>query len=220
MSRLRVAGFTISIDGYGAGPDQDLANPLGIGGQALHEWLLDTRTFQKSHGDSAGELVGGQVGREGVDDRFAARGFENIGAWILGRNMFGPVRGPWPDDSWKGWWGDNPPYHVPVFVLTHHARAPITMAGGTTFYFVTDGIQAALARAKDAAQGKDVRLGGGAGTIRQYLTAGLIDELHLAISPVLLGRGEHLFDGIDTVSLGFKCTEHATDRATHVVLTK
>jgi len=220
MSRLRVAGFSISIDGYGAGPDQDLANPLGVGGEALHEWILDTKTFQKSHGDSGGEVIGDKVGREGVDDHFAARSFENLGAWILGRNMFGPVRGPWPDDSWTGWWGDNPPYHVPVFVLTHHARAPITMAGGTTFHFVTEGIQAALSRAKDAARGKDVRLGGGASTIRQYLTAGLIDELHLAISPVLLGRGEHLFAGIDTVRLGFKCTEHATDHATHVVLTR
>jgi dihydrofolate reductase len=220
MSKLRVAAFSISIDGYGAGRDQDLANPLGVGGEALHEWIIGTKTFQKLHGDSAGELIGDKVGREGVDDRFAARSFENIGAWILGRNMFGPVRGPWPDDSWKGWWGDNPPYHVPVFVLTHHLRAPITMAGGTTFYFVTDGIHAALARARDAAQGKDVRLGGGVHTIRQYLTAGLIDELHLAISPVLLGSGEHLFAGIDTLSLGFKCTEHAADHATHIVLTQ
>ena len=220
MSRLRVAGFSISIDGYGAGPDQDLANPLGVGGEGLHEWILDTKTFQKSHSESGGEPIGDGRGREGVDDDFAARGFENIGAWILGRNMFGPVRGAWPDDSWKGWWGDNPPYHLPVFVLTHHARAPITMAGGTTFIFVTDGIQAALARAKEAAQGKDVRLGGGVGTIRQYLTAGLIDELHLAISPVLLGRGEHLLAGIDTVKLGFACTQHAADHATHVVLSR
>jgi dihydrofolate reductase len=220
MSRLRVAAFSISIDGYGAGPDQDLANPLGVGAEGLHEWILGTKTFRKLHLDAPGELTGDKAGREGVDDNFVARSFENIGAWILGRNMFGPVRGPWPDDSWKGWWGDNPPYHVPVFVLTHHARAPLTMAGGTTFYFVTDGIQAALARAKEAAQGKDIRLGGGAGTIRQYLTAGLIDELHLAIAPVLLGRGEHLLAGIDTVRLGFKCSEHATDHATHVVLTK
>jgi dihydrofolate reductase len=220
MSKLRVAAFSISIDGYGAGPDQDLANPLGVGGEGLHEWILGTKTFQNLHGDAAGERSGDDVGRGGVDDRFTARSFENIGAWIMGRNMFGPMRGPWADDGWKGWWGDNPPYHVPVFVLTHHARAPITMAGGTTFHFVTDGIKAALARAKEAAQGKDVRLGGGAATIRQYLTAGLLDELHLAISPVLLGRGEHLFAGIDTVSLGFKCSEHATDDATHVVLTK
>ena len=209
MSRLRVNAFGVSIDGYGAGPDQDLDNPMGVGGMVLHKC------------DFAGSLIGDEVGREGVVDDFAARGFENIGAWILGRNMFGPLRGPWSDDSWKGWWGTNPPYHVPVFVLTNHARAPITMEGGTTFHFVTDGIHAALNRAKEAAQGKDVRLGGGVATIRQYLTAGLIDEIHLVISPVLLGRGEHLLAGIDAVSLGYKCTEHAsTDHATHVVLTK
>jgi dihydrofolate reductase len=186
----------------------------------LHKWVFGTKTFQKM-ANFAGSLIGDEVGREGVDDDFAARGFENIGAWILGRNMFGPLRGPWSDDSWKGWWGKNPPYHVPVFVLTNHARAPITMEGGTTFHFVTDGIHAALNRAKEAAQGKDVRLGGGVATIRQYLTGGLIDEIHLVISPVLLGRGEHLLAGIDAVSLGYKCTEHAsTDHATHVVLTK
>jgi dihydrofolate reductase len=221
VSRLRVNSFSISIDGYGAGPSQDLDNPLGVGGPALHQWVFGTRTFQKLHGERAGALSGGEVGKGGADDDFAARGFENVGAWILGRNMFGPVRGPWFDDSWKGWWGSNPPYHVPVFVLTHHARAPITMEGGTTFHFVTEGIHAALKHAKEAAQGKDVRLGGGVATIRQYLTAGLIDELHLAISPVLLGRGEHLLAGIDTVSLGYKCTEHVSTRqATHVVLTK
>jgi dihydrofolate reductase len=211
--KLRVHGFAISIDGYGAGPNQDLANPLGIGGVALHEWAFATRTFQ--------QMFGGEGGTTGVDDDFAARGFRNVGAWIMGRNMFGPERGPWTDDSWKGWWGENPPYHVPVFVLTHHPRAPITMEGGTTFYFVTDGIHAALERAKEAAQGKDLRLGGGVATIRQYLTAGLIDEIHLVISPVLLGRGEHLLGGIDTVSLGYKCTEHAsTEHVTHVVLTR
>ena len=221
MSKLRVSAFSVSIDGYGAGPDQDLANPMGVSGMALHQWVLGTKTFHKIAADFAGPLIGGEVGREGVDDDFAARGFANLGAWVMGRNMFGPVRGPWPDDSWKGWWGENPPYHVPVFVLTHHARAPITMEGGTTFHFVTDGIDAALERAKEAAQGKDIRLGGGVATIRQYLTAGLIDEIHLAISPVLLGRGEHLFAGIDMVGLGYKCTEHATtDHATHVVLTK
>ena len=220
MSKLRVAAFSISIDGYGAGPDQSLANPLGVGGEGLHGWILDTKTFQNLHLDGAAERIGGKPAREGVDDRFAARSFENIGAWIMGRNMFAPSRGAWPDDGWKGWWGDNPPYHVPVFVLTHHARAPLTMAGGTTFHFVTDGIEAALARAKDAARGKDVRIGGGAATIRQYLAAGLVDELHLAISPVLLGRGEHLFAGIDTVGLGYRCAEHATDRAMHVVLAK
>ena len=221
MSKLRVNGYSISLDGYGAGPDQSLANPMGAGGMALHEWVLGTKTFQKMSADFAGSLIDGKDPHEGVDDAFAARGFENLGAWILGRNMFAPNRGPWPDDGWKGWWGENPPYHVPVFVLTHHARAPLTMAGGTTFYFVTDGIQAALDRAKDAAKGKDVRLGGGAATIRQYLSAGLIDEMHLVISPVLLGRGEHLLAGIDTVRLGYKCAERAySDKATHVVLTK
>jgi dihydrofolate reductase len=221
MSRLRVNAFSISIDGYGAGPKQDLTNPLGVGGLALHEWVFGTRTFKKVHGDFAGASLGTDAGSKDVDDDFCARGFDNVGAWILGRNMFGPMRGPWADDSWRGWWGSNPPYHVPVFVLTHHARAPIAMEGNTTFHFVTDGIHAALKRATDAAQGKDVRLGGGVDTIRQYLTAGLIDEIHLAISPVLLGRGEHLLAGIDMVSLGYTCTEHATTtKATHVVLTK
>ena len=218
MSRLRVNAFSVSIDGYGAGPDQSLETPLGVGGEALHDWFVGTKTFQTALG---GSPTGDLSDREGVDEDFAARGFENIGAWILGRNMFAPTRGPWPDDGWKGWWGDNPPYHVPVFVLTHHARAPIEMEGGTTFHFVTDGIHAALERARDAAEGKDIRLGGGAATIRQYLTAGLIDEIHLAISPVLLGSGEHLFADIDVVSLGYRCAEHAsTDFATHVVLAK
>jgi dihydrofolate reductase len=221
MSRLRVNAFSISIDGYGAGPDQALANPMGVGGMALHQWVFGTKTFQKMHADFAGSLIGDQIGREDVDDDFAARGFENLGAWIMGRNMFGPIRGPWSDDEWKGWWGKSPPYHVPVFVLTHHARAPIAMEGGTTFHFVTDGIHAALDRAKKAALGKDIRLGGGVATVRQYLTAGLIDEMHLVISPVLLGRGEHLLAGIDAVKLGYTCTEHAcTEHATHVVLTK
>ena len=221
MSKLRVNGFGISIDGYGAGPDQDLANPMGVGGMALHRWVLGTKTFQETHGDLARSLIGDSAGEDGTDDDFAARGLANIGAWILGRNMFGPVRGPWPDDSWKGWWGEDPPYHVPVFVLSHHARAPITMKGGTTFHFVTEGIHVALGRAQEAAQERDVRLGGGTATIRQYLTAGLIDEMHLAIAPVLLGRGERLFAGIDAVSLGYRCTEHAsTEHATHVVLTK
>ncbi len=221
MSRLRVNAFGVSIDGYGAGPGQDLANPMGVGGMALHQWVLGTKTFQKMAGDFAGSLIGDRPAKEDVDDAFAARGFENLGAWILGRNMFGPVRGPWTDDTWKGWWGTNPPYHVPVFVLTHHARAPFTMEGGTTFHFVTDGIHAALARAKEAAQGKDIRLGGGVASVRQYLTAGLIDEIHLAIAPALLGRGENLFAGIDMASLGYKCTERAsTEHATHVVLTK
>ena len=221
MSKLRVAAFGISIDGYGAGPDQDLANPMGAGGMALHQWVFRTKTFQKIAADFAGSLIGDVAGRAGIDDDFAARGFENVGAWILGRNMFGPMRGPWADDGWKGWWGENPPYHVPVFVLTHHARAPLTMAGGTTFHFVTEGIHAALERAREAAQGRDVRLGGGVATVRQYLTAGLIDEIHLVIAPALLGRGEHLLAGIDAVGLGYRCAEHATtDLATHVVLTK
>jgi len=221
MSKLRVNAFGISLDGFGAGPDQALENPMGTGGMALHQWVIGTKTFQKIHADFAGPLVGDTPGRTGVDDDFAARGFENVGAWILGRNMFGPMRGPWSDDGWKGWWGKNPPYHVPVFVLTHHARTPIAMEGGTIFHFVTDGIHAALKRAREAARSKDVRLGGGAATIRQYLTAGLIDELHLAIAPVLLGRGEPLLAGIDLVRLGYKCTEHASsDHATHVVLTR
>ena len=211
MSKLRVNGFSVSFDGYGAGPDQSLENPLGVGGKALHEWAFATRTFRKMFGQEGGSTD--------IDDRFAARGFENVGAWILGRNMFGPVRGPWPDESWKGWWGAEPPYHVPVFVLTHHSRAPIEMEGGTVFHFVTDGIHAALERAKDAAQGKDVRVGGGAATIRQYLRARLLDELHLAIAPKLLGRGEALFAGIDLAELGYACTEHvSTPNAMHVVI--
>jgi len=214
MARLRVHTFSISLDGYGAGPRQTREEPLGAGGEALHEWMFPTRTFRQMGRNKGAE------GTTGVDDEFMQRGFKDIGAWILGRNMFGPVRGPWPDDQWKGWWGDEPPYHVPVFVLTHHARAPIAMAGGTTFHFVTDGIHAALARARDAAQGKDVRLGGGVATIRQYLAARLIDELHLAISPVLLGKGEHLLGGLDTRALGYRCVEHrAGERvAAHVIL--
>jgi dihydrofolate reductase len=213
MSKLRVQSFSISLDGYGAGPNQDLANPLGVGGMDLHQWVLATRTFRK--------MFGQEGGASGVDDDFAAGGFANVGAWILGRNMFGPVRGPWPDESWKGWWGDNPPYHCQVFVLTHHPRAPLAMEGGTTFHFVTDGIEAALQRAREAANGKDVRLGGGVETIRQYLRASLIDELHLAISPVLLGSGEHLLSGIDMPKLGYRCARHVpTSSATHVVLQK
>jgi dihydrofolate reductase len=213
MPKLRVHGFALSIDGYGAGPDQDLENPLGVGGPMLHEWTHATRTFR--------QLFGQDGGTTGPDDAFVARGFVDIGAWILGRNMFGPVRGPWPDDSWKGWWGDNPPYHVPVFVLTHHARAPISMAGGTTFHFVTDGIEAALARAAAAAGSNDIRLGGGVATIRQYLRARLIDEMHLAIAPVLLGSGEHLLAGLDLPKLGYARTEHVpTEKATHVVIKK
>jgi dihydrofolate reductase len=213
MSKLRVCCFAISLDGFGAGPDQSRENPLGVGGESLFEWFLPTRTFKAMRGSGGGTTD--------VDDDFAARGFANIGAWILGRNMFGPIRGKWPDESWKGWWGDTPPYHTPVFVLTHHPRAAIPMAGGTTFHFVTDGIEAALKRATEAAAGKDVRLGGGAATIRQYLRAGLVDELHLAIAPLLLGSGEHLFAGIDMVRLGYECSEHvAAAKATHVVLKK
>ena len=211
MPKLRVHAFSISLDGYGAGPSQDRANPLGVGGEELHKWFVATRTFQ--------QLFGREGGTAGVDDDFAARGLKNIGAEIMGRNMFGPIRGPWPDDSWKGWWGDNPPYHCPVFVLTHHPRASITMDGGTTFHFVTDGIHAALERAREAAKDKDIRLGGGADAIRQYLTAGLIDEMHLAISPVLLGSGEQLLAGLDLPKLGYHCAEHTpTPGATHVVV--
>lgn len=213
MGKLRVHSFAVSIDGYGAGPGQDLANPLGRGGMALHQWVFATRTFQAMHGNGEGMT--------GVDDDFAARGFANIGAWIIGRNMFGPVRGPWPDDGWKGWWGDEPPYHVPVFVLTHHPRAPLTMNGGTTFHFVTDGIEAALHRATEAANGRDVRLGGGVATVRQYLRAGLVDEVHIAMTAVLLGAGERLFDDLDLVALGYQCTERqSTPAATHLVLTR
>lgn len=212
MSKLRVSAFTLSIDGFGAGPDQDLKNPLGVGGEALHGWMFGTRTFRKM-------VLGKDGGTTDTDEAFAARSFENVGAWILGRNMFGPIRGEWPDDSWKGWWGDNPPYHVPVFVLTHHPRDPIVMEGGTTFYFVTDGIRSALQKAKAAADGKDIRLGGGVATIRQYLEEKLIDELHLAISPVLLGAGENLFAGIDMPKQGYRCSEHvATPKATHVII--
>jgi len=213
VPKLRVHAFTISLDGYGAGPHQDRTNPLGVGGKGLHEWMIGTRTFT--------ELFGGKGGTTGTDDDYAARGFANLGAWILGRNMFGPIRGPWPDEAWKGWWGASPPYHTPVFVLTHHARAPIVMEGGTTFHFVTEGIHAAFNKAVEAAQGKDVRVGGGVATIRQYLRERLIDELHLAISPVLLGSGEHLFGGLDLLELGYERVEHvATGKATHVVLAK
>jgi len=211
--RLRVHCFSVSLDGFGAGPSQSLENPLGIGGKALHEWFFPTRTFKR--------MLGEDDGTTGIDDDFAVRGFHNIGAWILGRNMFGPVRGDWPDEKWKGWWGENPPYHVPVFVLTHHARPSITMEGGTTFHFVTKGIHSALSQAREAAGGKDVRVGGGVATIKQYLREGLIDELHLVISPVLLGSGEPLFGEIDALKLGYQCEKHvATPGAMHVVLGK
>lgn len=213
MPSLRVHAFAISLDGFGAGPDQSLDNPLGVGGVALHEWAFATSTFRAMFGQKGGTT--------GIDDDFAARGFDNIGAWILGRNMFGPVRGPWPDDNWKGWWGDNPPYHAPVFVLTNHPREPVKIEGGTTFHFVTAGIRAALAQASESAGDKDVRLGGGVATIRQYVKAGLVDEMHLAIAPTLLGSGEHLLAGIDLPKLGYRCAEHVpTPNATHVVLKK
>jgi dihydrofolate reductase len=213
MSKLRVQSFALSIDGYGAGPSQDLRNPLGVGGPELMEWFVHTRVWRRMHGHDDGET--------GVDNRMAEQGFDGIGAWILGRNMFGPVRGPWPDESWKGWWGDEPPYHVPTFVLTHHARQPLAMAGGTEFRFVTGGIEAALEQARAAAGGRDIRLGGGVATVRQFLRAGLIDELHLAMRPVLLGSGEHLFNGIDLRALGYECASWvAGERATHVVLRK
>jgi dihydrofolate reductase len=213
MSKLRVQSFAISLDGFGAGPNQDLQNPLGVRGPELMEWFFQTQLWRKMHGQGSGET--------GVDNAMAESGFENIGAWILGRNMFGPVRGPWPDDSWKGWWGDEPPYHTPVYVLTHYPRAPLKMAGGTEFHFVTDGIHAALAQARTAADGRDVRLGGGVATIRQYLRAGLIDELHLAVRPVLLGTGEHLWHDMNARALGYECVKTvAGERATHVFLRK
>jgi dihydrofolate reductase len=211
--KLRIHGFSTSLDGYGAGPSQDLGNPLGIGGGNLHEWLFPTRAFQELFGDSNGTT--------GVDNDFAARGTDNIGAWILGRNMFGPIRGDWPDHNWKGWWGDNPPYHTPVFVLTHHAREPIEMAGGTTFHFVTGGIHEALEQARQAAGNQDVRLGGGVATIRQYLKAKLVDHLHLVVSPIVLGSGENLLTDLNLLELGYKRTQHAsTPSALHMVLQK
>ena len=213
MARVRVQSFGISLDGYGAGANQSQHNPLGERGPELMQWFFPTRVFQRMYGNDPGET--------GTDNAVAQQGFENIGAWILGRNMFGPVRGPWPDDKWRGWWGEEPPYHLPVFVLTHHARAPLKMKGGTEFFFVTDGIHAALERAKKAAGGKDVRIGGGVSTVRQYLQAGLIDELHLGLSPVLLGKGEHLWKDLDLSALGYEC--HKTvggERATHLFLRK
>ena len=213
VPKLRVHNFSVSLDGYSAGPDQSLENPLGAGGEQLHNWLIQTRTFHQIFDEEGGD--------EGIDDRFAAAGEVGVGATIMGRNMFGPIRGDWTDDEWKGWWGDNPPYHAPVFVLTHYPRASVTMEGGTTHHFVTDGIHAALKRATEAANGKDIRLTGGVAAIRQYLQAGLIDQLHLAIAPIMLGSGEALFSGIDTLKLGYVLTEHVqTAKATHIVLTK
>jgi dihydrofolate reductase len=213
MSKVRVAAFSISLDGFGAGPSQDLQNPLGVRGFELHGWFTKTEAFKKMNGQGGGS--------EGIDNDFARQSFDNIGAWILGRNMFGPVRGPWKDDSWKGWWGNNPPYHTPVFVLTHHPRAPLTMEGGTIFHFVTDGIEAALKRAKEAAGEKDVRIGGGVSVLRQYLIANQVDEIHLAMSPVFLGEGEHLFSGINVSQLGFISVKTvAGENATHILIRK
>ena len=210
-SSVRVLSFAVSLDGFGAGPGQDLQNPLGVRGQELMEWVFNTRMWRRMHGETGGET--------GVDDRMAALGFEGVGAWILGRNMFGPVRGPWPDHSWRGWWGEEPPYRTPVFVLTHHARPPLAMRGGTEFRFVTDGIESALRQALEAAGGRDVRIGGGVATVRQYLKARLIDDLHLAVAPVLLGSGEHLWHDLDLHALGYECAETvAGERATHVIL--
>ncbi|HEX6227224.1 MAG TPA: dihydrofolate reductase family protein [Chryseolinea sp.] len=213
MSKVKVAAFSVSLDGYGAGPNQTKGEPLGKRGEELHEWLFPTRMFKKLYGNGEGSA--------GVDNDFAEKSFENVGAWIMGRNMFGPIRGAWPDNEWKGWWGENPPYHVPVFVLTNHAREPLSMKGGTTFHFVTDGIKSAFDRAKEAANGKDIRIGGGVSTIRQFLDAGFIDEMHLAVAPILLGSGEHLFAGIDLLKMGFTETQTAFGGgAVHVVLNK
>lgn len=213
MSKIRVASFSISIDGYGAGAEQSLKNPLGVGGHFLHEWVFPTETFQKMFGNDKGTI--------GIDNDFAKRGFENIGAWILGRNMFSPTRGPWLDNNWKGWWGDNPPYHTDVFVLTNYNREPLKMEGGTTFYFITEGILTALELAKESAKGKDVRIGGGVNTIKQFLKERLIDELHIAVSPVLLGSGENFFEGINLSELGYKCVENvSSEKAMHLIIKK
>jgi dihydrofolate reductase len=211
MPKVRVSSFALSLDGYGAGPSQDLQNPLGHGGFELMEWFFPTRTWRAMQGMEGGET--------GIDNDFAERAMAGVGAWILGRNMFGPVRGPWPDDAWKGWWGDEPPYRTPVFVLTHHPRETLRMQGGTEFHFVTDGIHAALERARAAAGDRDVRIGGGVSTVRQFMQAGLVDELHLAVRPVLLGTGESLWNGLDARALGYACTRQvAGERATHMFL--
>lgn len=211
MSKVRVSSFGVSLDGYGAGPDQSLEHPLGVNGPDIMSWFMPTRTWRSMQGMEGGDT--------GVDNEMAERGMAGLGAWILGRNMFGPIRGPWPDENWKGWWGDEPPYHTPVFVLTHHERAPLRMAGGTEFRFITGGIHEALEQARGAAGDRDIRIGGGVETVREYLAARLIDELHLAVRPVLLGSGEHLFHGIDLRALGYECTGHiAGERATHIFL--
>jgi dihydrofolate reductase len=213
MGKVIVSAYSVSLDGFGAGVNQDRKNPLGIRGEELHEWMMPTRMFQK--------MMGKEGGTEGTDNDFAEKSMENIGAWIMGRNMFGPIRGAWPDDEWKGWWGETPPYRVPVYVLTHHQRDPVIMSGGTVFHFVTDGIESALEKARLTANGKDIRIGGGASTVRQYLQAGFIDEMHLAFSPVFLGSGEHLLSGIDLPGLGYTDTQVTQgEKATHVNLTK
>jgi dihydrofolate reductase len=212
-SKVKVSCFSISLDGYGAGPSQNLENPLGVRGTELHTWLYPTKMFMK--------MIGKEGGTEGIDNDLADKSFENIGAWIMGRNMFGPIRGNWPDNEWKGWWGEEPPYHVPVFVLTHHERKPVEMKGGTVFHFVTDGIESALKKAKAAAAGKDIRIGGGASTVRQFLQAGYIDEIHVAVSPTFLGSGESLFSGIDVSNLGFNHIQRVIgEKATHFILTR
>lgn len=213
MGKVHVSAFGITLDGFSAGPDQSLNDPLGVNGKEMMEWFFPTKTFIEQHGGEGGET--------GIDDDFAAQSMTGNGAWILGRNMFGPVRGAWPDDEWKGWWGDEPPYHVPTFVLTHHPREPIVMKGGTTFYFVTDGIHSALEQAKAAAGDKDIRIGGGPATVRQYLKARLIDELHLAMRPIFLGKGESIFEGLDLRELGYEVAEAVPgERATHLIIRK
>ena len=213
MARLLVHSFSIALDGYGAGSNQSREVPLGVGGEDLHDWLVNSRTFKRMYSREGGET--------GIDDDFAARGMAGLGAWIMGRNMFGPIRGPWPDESWRGWWGRNPPYHTPVFVLTYHKRPPLDMEGGTVFHFVTDGIHAALERARAAAGNQDIRVGGGAATIRQYLQARLVDEMHLAVAPILLGSGEHLLAGLDLPALGYRIAEPvSSERATHYVIAR
>lgn len=213
MSKVRVNAFSISVDGYGAGTDQSVADPLGRRGEELHEWVFGTRTFRKMYGNEGGS--------DGVDEGYAARAMAGLGAWIMGRNMFGPVRGEWPDHDWKGWWGDNPPYHCPVFVLTHHERPPLEMAGGTVFHFVTDGIESALEQARAAAGERDIRIGGGTETVRQYLAARAIDELHIPVAPVLLGKGEALFAGLDLDALGYRvASQEAGENAVHLTIVR
>jgi len=213
MTKVKVAAFSVSLDGFGAGLEQSLGNPLGVRGEELHPWIVTTKMFHRM-GNKDG-------GTEGVDNDFAEKSMQNIGAWIMGRNMFGPVRGTWMDNEWKGWWGEQPPYHVPVFVLTHHARKPIEMKGGTTFHFITGGIDVAMQEARKVTNGKDIRIGGGVSTIRQFLQAGYIDEIHIAVSPVFLGSGEHLFSGLDMSALGFNKVQKINgEEATHIILTK